>query len=172
MNTGRFRLAVFLVIVLLGCADKPTEPDLTAEDVVQYPGAPTITVKLTSRSPEKVEFYLESDIILPYDITVRASSQGTCLLDGKTHDFESNWFFESRCDDVGFEAEMKKGTVKKHFDICFLYKGTALVPRRLSDYYVEGETCIIKTLTLIIKPWPGTEPGAYNVGSPSRLAIK
>ena len=58
MNTGHFRLAVFLIIVLLGCADKSTQPDPTEEDVVQYPGAPTITVKLISRSPEQVELYL------------------------------------------------------------------------------------------------------------------
>ena len=34
---------------------RPSTPELTEEDVVQYPGAPTITVKLTSRSPEKVD---------------------------------------------------------------------------------------------------------------------
>ena len=153
---------IVLLIVfstVLGCG---TEGD-------KYPGAPTITVKLKSRSPSKVEYYLESDIVLPYDIKIRARAQGTCTADGKTHNFEGSWFFESDCDDVGYEVEMKEGTIVKHFAACFSREEVA-VPEKWLETNVKG-TCLVKTLTLVIKPWPGTAPGAYNVGSPSRLTV-
>ena len=137
---------------------------------IQYPGAPTITVKLKSRSPEKVEYYLESDIILPYDITVRATFQGICTTDNKTYNFGGKLFFEEDCDDVGYEAKMKAGTVIRHFAACNRSALPFPVPKEWLVTNVEDD-CLVKTLTLIIAPWSGTNPGAYNVGTPSRLTI-
>ena len=154
---------------VLGCG---TEGDISTSPTpsIQYPGAPTITVKLTSRSPEKVEYYLESDIILPYDITVRATFQGICTTDGKIYNFGGKLFFEENCDDVGYEAKMKAGTVIRHFAACNRRAVAFPVPKEWLETNVEGD-CLVKTLTLIIAPWSGTNPGAYNVGTPSRLTI-
>ena len=160
-------IALLLTLALLSCADKPTESALTEEDVVHYPGAPTIAIKLTSRSPEQAKYYLESDMILPYDIQIRLRAQGTCTTDGKTHNFDGDLDIPR----LSLGTAMKQGTARKHFDLYFSPFWSSAILRGLLETNVNG-VCLIKTLTLSIKPWPGTDPGAYNAGSPSRLTLK
>ena len=65
---------------------------------------------------------------------------------------------------------MKKGIVKNILPLIsrpILW----LAPGEWIETNVEGD-CLLKTRTLVIKLWAGTEPGAYNVESPSRLIIK
>ena len=106
-----YRYIVVLIVfsTVLGCG---TEGDIST---LQYPGAPTITIKLTSRSTEKVEYYLESDVILPYDLTVGVRAQGTCTAEGKTHNFDGDWDFPV----LNLGTEMHRDTVRKHFVFYF-----------------------------------------------------
>ncbi len=171
-------LFVFLLITCLGCGD---------DSVIQYPGAPVITIEKTAfdgweavESPvlprrvnnwdnwlEKeaphLHYRLKAEELLPYDIEVELSFKLTYYSDhlmeqhGGARDFMYQQRYDMKADRLTYEDSLAMYSIFHHTHTS---SEDEIIIRRIRNIVIE------------ILPWTGTGSEPYNVGSPSRIEIK
>ncbi len=163
-----FKLVPLVILIaLLGCG---SDEDIQhyGQQISNYPGAPTITIKKTSLQRSKegfvLKYRLESNQAVPYGINVLMEKEGTCTVQGKEHE----WY-----DGSDHWISMKAGTFVKQRS---LTKSSAWCSYRIDGIDYNKETSRLKTLTLVLVPWENTGSRTgddpYNLGIPFHLTTR